>query len=115
MRSDFEPEHRTVPENFRATLSAWGVWSYLVVLFERNPDGSFRRPADYPERAIATFNTHDLPTFAGWISGTPSSRARTATAGVFTSIPRPAGLSGCATTRTTSCSRANASSAGTAN
>jgi len=59
----------TVPENFRATLSAWGVWSYLVVLFERNWDGSFRRPEEYPERAIATLNTHDLPTFAGWMSG----------------------------------------------
>ena len=59
----------TVPENFRATLSAWGVWSYLVVMFERNWDGSFRRPDEYPERAIATFNTHDLATFAGWMSG----------------------------------------------
>ena len=58
----------TVPENFRATLSAWGVWSYFVVLFERNGDGSFRRPEEYPERAIATLNTHDLPTFAGWMS-----------------------------------------------
>ena len=58
----------TVPENFRDTLSAWGVWSYLVVMFERNWDGSFRRPEDYPERAIATFNTHDLATFAGWMS-----------------------------------------------
>jgi len=58
----------TVPENFRATLSAWGVWSYLVVLFERNGDGSFRRPEEYPERAIATLNTHDLPTFAGWMN-----------------------------------------------
>ena len=59
----------TVPENFRATLSAWGVWSYLVVLFERNWDGSFRRPEEYPERAVATLNTHDLATFAGWMSG----------------------------------------------
>jgi 4-alpha-glucanotransferase len=58
----------TVPENFRATLSAWGVWSYLVVLFERNGDGSFRRPEQYPEHAVATLNTHDLPTFAGWMS-----------------------------------------------
>src|SRR5436190_21523718 len=58
----------TVPENFRATLSAWGVWSYFVVLFERNRDGSFRRPEEYPERAIATLNTHDLPTFAGWMN-----------------------------------------------
>jgi 4-alpha-glucanotransferase len=59
----------TVPEGFRATLSAWGIWSYLVMLFERTGDGSFRRPADYPERAIATLNTHDMPTYAGWMSG----------------------------------------------
>ena len=59
----------TVPENLRPTLAAWGVWSYLVTLFERNWDGSFRRPADYPHRAVATFNTHDLPTFAGWMTG----------------------------------------------
>ena len=59
----------TVPENFRATLGAWGVWSYLVMLFERNWGGSFKPPTDYPDRAIATFNTHDLPTFAGWMGG----------------------------------------------
>jgi 4-alpha-glucanotransferase len=58
----------TVPAGFRTTLSAWGVWSYLVLLFERHGDGSFRRPEEYPERAIATLNTHDLPTFAGWMS-----------------------------------------------
>ncbi len=58
----------TVPEGFRAALLAWGVWSYLVLLFERNGDGSFRRPEEYPEHAIATLNTHDLPTFAGWMS-----------------------------------------------
>jgi 4-alpha-glucanotransferase len=59
----------TVPGDFRAMLSASGVWSYLVMLFERNGDGSFRRPDEYPEMAIATLNTHDLPTFSGWISG----------------------------------------------
>ena len=59
----------TVPENFRATLSAWGLWSYLVMLFEREHDGSFQRPDAYPERAIATFNTHDMPAFAGWMDG----------------------------------------------
>jgi 4-alpha-glucanotransferase len=58
----------TVPEGFRDTLAAWGVWSYLVVMFERNSDGTYRRPEEYPGRAIATFNTHDLPTFAGWMS-----------------------------------------------
>jgi 4-alpha-glucanotransferase len=59
----------TVPENFRTTVAAWGLWSYLVMLFERNWDGSFRAPSEYPANAIATFNTHDLPTFAGWMTG----------------------------------------------
>jgi 4-alpha-glucanotransferase len=59
----------TVPDNFRATLAAWGIWSYLVMMFEREHDGSFRSPATYPEKALATFNTHDLPTFAGWMAG----------------------------------------------
>jgi 4-alpha-glucanotransferase len=58
----------TVPENFRETLARWGLWSYLVMMFEREHDGSFRRPESYPERAVATFNTHDLATFAGWMS-----------------------------------------------
>jgi 4-alpha-glucanotransferase len=59
----------TVPEGFRATLASWGLWSYLVMLFERNWGGSFRPPSEYPEMAIATLNTHDLPTFVGWMSG----------------------------------------------
>jgi 4-alpha-glucanotransferase len=58
----------TVPDGFRDVLSAWGVWSYLVMLFERNHDGSFKRPDQYPEHAIATFNTHDLASFAGWMT-----------------------------------------------
>jgi 4-alpha-glucanotransferase len=59
----------TVPEGFRATLAAWGIWSYLVMMFEREHDGSFRPPETYPEKALATFNTHDLPTFVGWMAG----------------------------------------------
>jgi 4-alpha-glucanotransferase len=59
----------TVPEGFRDTLSNWGVWRYLVMMFERNWDGTFRRPDEYPDNAIATFNTHDLPSFTGWMSG----------------------------------------------
>ena len=59
----------TVPEGFRRTLAAWGMWSYLVTLFERDPDGAFRAPSRYPQRAIATFNTHDLASFEGWLRG----------------------------------------------
>jgi 4-alpha-glucanotransferase len=59
----------TVPDNFRETLGGWGIWSYQVAIFERKEDGSFRPPEEYRENALATFSTHDLPTFAGWISG----------------------------------------------
>ena len=57
----------TVPENFRETLSRWGLWTYRVMMFERERDGRFRPPQSYPVDALATFNTHDLPTFGGWL------------------------------------------------
>jgi 4-alpha-glucanotransferase len=57
----------TVPENFRETLADWGIWSYLVMLFERAWDGAFHAPEHYRENALVTFATHDLPTFAGWL------------------------------------------------
>jgi 4-alpha-glucanotransferase len=56
----------TVPEGFRDTLADWGLWSYQVMMFEREGDGRFRAPEAYLPNALATFNTHDLPTFAGW-------------------------------------------------
>jgi 4-alpha-glucanotransferase len=59
----------TVPEDFRETLSDWGIWSYHVMLFERAEDGSFLPPESYRENALVTFSTHDLATFAGWQSG----------------------------------------------
>jgi 4-alpha-glucanotransferase len=59
----------TVPDGFRETLADWGIWSYLVMLFERDENGSFKPPQDYRKSALASFSTHDLPTFAGWRSG----------------------------------------------
>jgi 4-alpha-glucanotransferase len=58
----------TVPENFRETVACWGLWSYRVMLFEREWDGRFRPPEAYPAEALATFSTHDLPTFHGWLA-----------------------------------------------
>jgi 4-alpha-glucanotransferase len=59
----------TVPEGFRETMRDWGLRSYLVMLFERHADGSFKAPGEYTRDALASFNTHDLPTFAGWSAG----------------------------------------------
>jgi 4-alpha-glucanotransferase len=59
----------TVPEHFRDTVARWGLWGYRVVLFEREHDGRFKPPEAYPAEAVATFNTHDMPSFRGWLSG----------------------------------------------
>lgn len=58
----------TVPEGFRDTMASWGIWSYLVVMFERDDRGAFRAPDSYLPNALVTFNTHDLSTYAGWRS-----------------------------------------------
>ena len=57
----------TVPEGFRDTLARWGLWRHLVMLFERERDGRFCPPEAYPAEALATFNTHDLPSLRGWL------------------------------------------------
>ncbi|MDQ8727706.1 4-alpha-glucanotransferase [Bradyrhizobium sp. LHD-71] len=59
----------TVPEGFRDRLKEWGVWSYQVMLFEREYDGRFKSPGQFSSSALVTFNTHDLPSYAGWRSG----------------------------------------------
>ncbi|MGD9770039.1 MAG: 4-alpha-glucanotransferase, partial [Pseudolabrys sp.] len=59
----------TVPDGFREALARRGLWSYQVMLFEREHGGGFRHPSYYHADALTTFNTHDLPTFAGWITG----------------------------------------------
>jgi 4-alpha-glucanotransferase len=56
----------TVPEGFRAQMADWGIWSYLVMMFEREDNGTFRGVEHYWTNALITFNTHDLSTYAGW-------------------------------------------------
>jgi 4-alpha-glucanotransferase len=58
----------TVPEGFRKQMADWGIWSYQVMLFERDEHGRFRGAEDYAANALVTFNTHDLSTYAGWRS-----------------------------------------------
>jgi 4-alpha-glucanotransferase len=58
----------TVPEGFREQMADWGIWSYLVMMFERDDRGAFRGMDQYSANALVTFNTHDLSTYAGWRS-----------------------------------------------
>jgi 4-alpha-glucanotransferase len=58
----------TVPEGFREQMADWGIWSYQVMMFERDDQGKFRGIDHYTANALVTFNTHDLSTYAGWRS-----------------------------------------------
>jgi 4-alpha-glucanotransferase len=59
----------TVEPGVRERLAAEGVLSYRLAWFEHGPDGGRRRAADYPRLALAATTTHDLPTVAGFFSG----------------------------------------------
>ncbi|WP_047309766.1 4-alpha-glucanotransferase [Rhodopseudomonas palustris] len=57
----------TVPDGFRDRLAAWGIWSYRVMMFERDfHQGWFFGLEHYLPNALVTFNTHDLATYSGW-------------------------------------------------
>ncbi len=58
----------TVPEGFREQMADWGIWSYQVMMFERDDLGRFCDVDHYTPNALVTFNTHDLSTYAGWRS-----------------------------------------------
>ena len=59
----------TVPAGFREKMAANNVLSYRLLLFERESDGTFVAPEDYPELALAATGTHDLPPLTGWLQG----------------------------------------------
>ncbi|HWX62640.1 4-alpha-glucanotransferase [Bradyrhizobium sp.] len=58
----------TVPPGFRDDMADWNIWSYKVMMFERDDDGRFFGLDHYASNALITFNTHDLSTYAGWRS-----------------------------------------------
>jgi glycogen operon protein len=59
----------TVPDGFREVMEATGILAYRVLFFERRADGTFAAPEEYPQLALATSGTHDLPTIAAWLRG----------------------------------------------
>jgi 4-alpha-glucanotransferase len=59
----------TVPVGFRERMNAASVLSYRILFFERNGDGDFIAAEHYPALCLAATGTHDLSTFAAWLSG----------------------------------------------
>ncbi|MBF9031137.1 4-alpha-glucanotransferase [Rhodobacterales bacterium HKCCE3408] len=60
-----------VPEGLRARLEVTGILGCTLAMFERR-ENPFRytRPGRYQTPKMASFSTHDLPTWDGWRSGT---------------------------------------------
>lgn len=56
----------TVPDGIRTLLQQFGIYSYRVFFFETAADGGYISPAHYPQQAMATLSTHDLPTLIGF-------------------------------------------------
>ncbi|MBM4361143.1 MAG: 4-alpha-glucanotransferase, partial [Deltaproteobacteria bacterium] len=57
----------TVPDEVRARMARHGVSRLFVSEFEAPPESG--APLAVPEGAVASPNTHDMPTFAGWLRG----------------------------------------------
>jgi 4-alpha-glucanotransferase len=67
----------TVEPEVRETLDQFGILSYRLLYFEKDARGDFRKPAEYPERALVSATTHDLPTLAGfWLGEDIEARRR---------------------------------------
>jgi 4-alpha-glucanotransferase len=58
-----------VPPGLRDELAKVGILATRVVLFERDGEGRFTAPKDYPRQAVVTPTTHDLPTLLGFWLG----------------------------------------------
>ncbi len=56
----------TVPDGMDELLKNSGVYSYRVFCFETAADGGYISPSHYPEQAMATVVTHDMPTLKGY-------------------------------------------------
>ena len=59
----------TVPDGLHEALQRAGILSYRLLYFEHQPDGSFRKPKDWPQQALAAPSTHDLSTLPAYWRG----------------------------------------------
>jgi 4-alpha-glucanotransferase len=59
----------TVPPEVPVALKERNILSSKVLYFERTPGGGFKPSKSYDPLSLATANTHDMPTLAGWWEG----------------------------------------------
>ena len=59
----------TVSRGFRPAMQGAGLLSCRVLYFEREQNGAFLPPEDYPRQALVSVSTHDLPTLRGFWTG----------------------------------------------
>lgn len=59
----------TVPVDLRAKLKETDIFSYRILWFEKNNQREFRGLSEYPENALVSVSTHDLPTLKGFWNG----------------------------------------------
>ena len=59
----------TVPPQVREALAQMRIFSYRLFFFERDQNGGFKDGGSYPQLALASLGTHDLPTLAGFWTG----------------------------------------------
>ena len=63
-----------IPDGLREALASSGIMGCRLVMFEMTADDAKGRPGfvpagDYAPAALASFSTHDLPTYLGWQQG----------------------------------------------
>jgi (1->4)-alpha-D-glucan 1-alpha-D-glucosylmutase len=58
-----------VAPRMREAMREGNLLSYRPLLFERQDDGAYRRPAHWQPKALAVVSTHDLPTLRGFWRG----------------------------------------------
>ncbi|PTX54958.1 4-alpha-glucanotransferase [Litoreibacter ponti] len=60
-----------IPDGLQQDLARSGILGCRVAVFEKDmgPPITFRGPKAYDAATIASFSTHDLPTWAGWREG----------------------------------------------
>ncbi len=59
----------TVTDDVRKALKSMKVLSCRLFYFEKEVNGRFKAPDDYPEQALVAVSTHDLPTLSGYWRG----------------------------------------------